>query len=182
MTEWLPLEIPASAFKPSFLDDFQKHWPTDEDIYVDFVCEGVTGNGAARSGNPRWRRVTELRARSAKSVFQFKVQGQVAMSTHAGIPWLRYIRQHIKNRVHFWPFDGWSVPSNCSVVTEVYPALWNRTFPMEGRTPDQQDAFAIAKWMQVQDSGRGLEVYFHPAIEPQERQKAEIEGWILGVL
>ena len=40
---------------------------------------------------PRWRRVTELRARTAKSVFQFDVQGSVAKSTHAGIPWLRYI-------------------------------------------------------------------------------------------
>jgi hypothetical protein len=45
----------------SFLDDFQSHWPTDDDIYVDFVRDGSSGNGAARSGNPRWRRVTELR-------------------------------------------------------------------------------------------------------------------------
>jgi hypothetical protein len=67
---------------PSFLDDFQRHWPTDEDIYVDFVRDGCTGNGAARSGNTRWRRITELRARTAKSVFQFDVQGSVAKSTH----------------------------------------------------------------------------------------------------
>ena len=53
----------------------------------------------------------------------------MAKSTHAGIPWLRYIRQHAKDRVHFWPFDGWSVPPNRSVVAEVYPALWSRTFP-----------------------------------------------------
>ncbi len=116
---------------PSFLDDFQRHWPTDEDIYVDFVRDGSSGNGAARSGNPRWRRITELRTRTAKSVFQFDVQGAVAKSTHAGIPWLRYIRQHThtKDRVHFWPFDGWSVPTNGSVVAEVYPSLWGRTFP-----------------------------------------------------
>ena len=25
---------------PMFLDDFQRHWPTDEDIYVDFVRDG----------------------------------------------------------------------------------------------------------------------------------------------
>jgi hypothetical protein len=37
---------------PTFLADFQRHWPTDEDhVYVDFVREGVRGNGAARSGN-----------------------------------------------------------------------------------------------------------------------------------
>ena len=167
---------------PSFLDDFQKHWPTDEDIYVDFVRDGSSGNGAARSGNPRWRRVSELRARTAKSVFHFDVQGSVAKSTHAGIPWLRYIRQHTKDRVHFWPFDGWSVPPNRSAVAEVYPALWSRTFKIEGRTPDQQDAFAIAKWFQRADSEGSLEKSFRPELEPHDRETAVVEGWILGVL
>ncbi|MGC2330983.1 MAG: hypothetical protein WA581_05995, partial [Candidatus Acidiferrales bacterium] len=58
----------------------------------------------------------------------------------------------------------------------VYPALWNRTFPSEGRTPDQQDAFAIAKWMQAADGDGNLEKYFRPRLEPDERKKAEIEG------
>lgn len=167
---------------PSFLDDFQRHWPTDENVYVDFVRDGSVGNGAARSGNPRWRRLTELRACTAKSVFHFNVRGSVAKSTHAGIPWLRYIRQHVENRVHFWPFDGWSVPPGHSVVAEVYPVLSSRTFPSDRRTPDQLDAFAIAKWMQVADGDGSLEKYFHPCLEPDERKKAEIEGWILGVL
>jgi hypothetical protein len=167
---------------PSFLDDFQRHWPTDEDIYVDFVRDGSFGNAAARSGNSRWRRVTELRARTAKSVFHFDVQGAVAKSTHAGIPWLRYIRQHAKDHVHFWPFDGWEVPPNRSVVTEVYPALWSRTFPSDGRTPDQQDAFAIAKWFQRADRDGSLGKFFYPELEPNERVTAEIEGWILGVV
>lgn len=51
----------AHCLKPEwtvFLDDFQRHWPTDQDIYVGFVCDGVCGNGAARMGNPRWRRLT----------------------------------------------------------------------------------------------------------------------------
>src|ERR1019366_6864573 len=38
-----------------FLDDFQRHWPTDEDIYVDFVRDGSNGNGAPRSGISGWR-------------------------------------------------------------------------------------------------------------------------------
>jgi hypothetical protein len=166
----------------SFLDDFHQHWPTDEDIYVDFVRDGSAGNAAARSGNPRWRRMTELRARTAKSVFHFDVQGSVAKSTHAGIPWLRYIRQLTKDQVHFWPFDGWSVPPNRSVVAEVYPALWSRTFPSAGLTPDQQDAFAIVKWLQRADTDGGLDKFLRPELEPHERRKAEIEGWILGVL
>ena len=53
------------------------------------------GNGAARSGNTRWRRLTEDTGRGAKSVFHFDVPGSVAKSTHAGLPWLRYIRQQM---------------------------------------------------------------------------------------
>ena len=30
---------------PAFLEDFQRHWPTDEDICVDFVRDGLRGNG-----------------------------------------------------------------------------------------------------------------------------------------
>ena len=110
---------------PRFLDDFQRHWPTDEDhTYVDFVRDGIRGNGAARMGNARWRRLTEERAGGAKSVFHFDVQGSVAKSTHAGIPWLRFIRQRLGARVHFWPFDGWDIPAGRSAIAEVYPALW----------------------------------------------------------
>lgn len=166
---------------PFFLDDFQRHWPTDENIYVDFVRDGSSGNGAARSGNPRWRRVTELRTRTAKSVFHFDVQGSVAKSTHAGIPWLRFIRQHLGDRIHFWPFDGWSVPPDRSVIAEVYPALWNRTFPHVGRTDHQQDAFATAEWLRHADADGTLAKFLSPELEPHERAAAEVEGWILGV-
>ena len=108
----------------SFLDDFRRHWPTDEDdIYVDFVRDGSAGNGAARMGNSRWRRLTEQRAGGAKSVFHFDVQGSVAKSTHAGIPWLRFIRRRLGARVHFWPFDGWDIPAGRSAIAEVYPAF-----------------------------------------------------------
>ncbi len=73
---------------PGFLDDFQRHWPTDGDnMYVDFVRDGLHGDGAARGGNAKWRRLTELHTRGdAKSVFHFDVQGSVTKSTHAGLP------------------------------------------------------------------------------------------------
>lgn len=61
-----------------FLVDFQRHWPTDADhTYVDFIRDGVRGDGSARTGSPRWRRVCEERC-GAKSVFHFDVQGAVA--------------------------------------------------------------------------------------------------------
>ena len=48
---------------PTFLEDFQRYWPTDEDnLYVDFVRDGLHGKGADRAGNARWRRLTKERA------------------------------------------------------------------------------------------------------------------------
>ncbi|MET3353935.1 UNVERIFIED_ORG: hypothetical protein ABID33_001841 [Xanthobacter viscosus] len=167
---------------PSFLDDFHRHWPTDEDnTYVDFVRDGSAGNGAARKGNARWRRLTEIRAGSAKSVFHFDVQGTVAKSTHAGIPWLRFIRQHMGDRVHFWPFDGWTPLEGRSVIAEVYPALWSRSYEREDRTGDQHDAFSIAAWLSRADHDGSLGTFLNPELTPPDRVQAQVEGWILGV-
>jgi hypothetical protein len=167
---------------PAFLDDFQRHWPTDDDhAYVDFVREGVMGDGAARMGNARWRRLTEERAGGAKSVFHFDVQGSVAKSTHAGIPWLRFMRLQLGQRVHFWPFDGWDIPGGRSAVAEVYPALWSRSFANEGRTGDQHDAFSIAAWLSRADQEGSLAALLKPALTSPERSVAQVEGWILGV-
>lgn len=167
---------------PSFLDDFQRHWPTDEDIYVDFVRDGIIGNAATRLGNPRWRRMTELRARTAKSVFHFDGQGSVAKSTHAGIPWLRYLRKSTGRRVHFWPFDGWDIPAGRSAIAEVYPALWSPKFPREERDSHQHDAYSIAAWMRQADLDGTLVSSFDPQLEAKDREMAKIEGWILGVI
>ena len=166
---------------PTFLDDFQRHWPTDEDIYVDFVRDGSRGSGAARMGNARWRRLTEERAGGAKSVFHFDVQGSVAKSSHAGIPWLRFIRQQVRPHVHFWPFDGWDIPARRSAVAEVYPALWSRGFAREDRTSDQHDAYSIAAWLSQVDREESLAAFLRPNLSQSERRQAQVEGWILGV-
>ena len=161
---------------------FQRHWPTDDDhTYVDFVREGAFGNGAARTGNARWRRLTEERAGGAKSVFHFDVQGSVAKSTHAGIPWLRFIRHRLGERVHFWPFDGWDIPAGRSAVAEVYPSLWSHNLPREGRDAHQHDAYSAAAWMRRADLDGGIAAFLHPPLAPAERTVAQIEGWILGV-
>jgi hypothetical protein len=166
---------------PTFLDDFQKHWPTDDDhTSVDDVRYGLCGNGSARFGEIRWRRLTDERAR-AKSVFHFDVPGSVAKSTHAGLPWLRFIRQKVGGRVHFWPFDGWEIPPGRSVIAEVYPSLWSRDFPREQRTSDQHDAYSVAAWTRHADIGGSLTGFFEPTLTPAERTRAQIEGWILGV-
>lgn len=167
---------------PAFLDDFQMHWPTDGDhMYVDFVRDDLRGAGALRCGNSRWRRVTEIRARTAKSVFHFDCQGTVAKSTHAGLPWLRYIRQQLRPKVFFWPFDGWRPPAGASVIAEVYPALWNKAFDRGDRTGDQHDAFVIAEWARQQDEPDLLGSYFTPTLSRDDMAAAEVEGWIFGL-
>jgi hypothetical protein len=166
---------------PAFLDDFQRHWPTDERLYVDFMRDGMYGNGRARMGHSRWRRLTEIRAGGAKSVFHFDVVGSVAKSTHAGLPWLRFIRQQLGARVHFWPFDGWDVPAGRSAIAEVYPALFNRSYVNDGRTRDQHDAFCIAAWLSQADREGRLPALLKPDLSPSDRTVAQIEGWILGV-
>jgi hypothetical protein len=165
-----------------FLDDFQRHWPTDEEhMYVDFVREGVHGEGAARSGSRKWRRITEIRC-GAKSVFHFDVHGSVAKSTHSGLPWLRFIRMRTAGQVHFWPFDGWQIPAGRSAIVEVYAALWKRMFAQEGRDSHQHDAYAIAAWLRQADAEGSLASFLNPHLEEQERKIAEIEGWILGTV
>jgi hypothetical protein len=132
-------------------------------------------------GNARGRRLTEERAGGAKSVFHFDVQGSVAKSTHAGIPWLRFIRQRLEERVYFWPFDGWDIPAGRSAIVEVYPALCSRSFARADRTGDQHDAYSIAAWLSRADRDGSLAAFLKPDLTPPERAVAQVEGWILGV-
>lgn len=170
---------PAGTWKPPFQ---AKHWPTHEEhVYVDFVRHGALGDAAARWGDSRWRRLTEIRAGTAKSVFHFDVPGSVAKSTHAGLPWLLHLRRRLAGRLHFWPFDGWDIPQGRTVVAEVYPSLWSRAYPREGRSSDQHDAYSIAAWMRQADGSGALADFLDPHLSEFERKTAEIEGWILGV-
>lgn len=167
---------------PAFLDDFQRHWPTDEDdTYVDFVRDGTVGLAAARTGSARWRRLTENRVGGARSVFRFDGQGAVGKATHAGIPWLRFMRRRLGSRVHVWPFDGWDVPAGQSAVAEVSPALWSRQFDREKRTAAEHDAYCTAAWLSCADRDGTLPVFLKPELARADRAVARVEGWMLGV-
>jgi len=90
---------------------FLSPWPTLRGSNCRRYCEGGTWEKVG--GNPSWLRLTEQWTPTAKSLFLFDVQGAVAKSTFAGLPWLRYLRQQCK--IHFWPFAGWDVPPGRSV-------------------------------------------------------------------
>ena len=162
-----------------FLNDFRKYWPTNGDNAK--VTALRCGTGKHRGGDPRWRRLTDKRTGTAKSVFHFNVPGSVAHSTHAGIPWLLYVRRKLGDTVHFWPFDGWNIPERKSTIAEVYPSLWSRRFDPKGRTGDQHDAYSVAGWLSHADQNGCLAKYFNPNLSQSERDRANVEGWILGV-
>ena len=164
-----------------FLDDFREHWPTDQErTYVDSI-RNRDGGPPDRGGTNDELRLTETWTSSAKSVFHFDVQGQVAKSTHAGLPWLRSMRRKAGERLHFWPFDGWAVPEGRSVVAETFPSIFRHRYAREGRTVDQHDAYSTARWLAETDRCGFLDRYFDPPLTDEARRQCELEGWILGI-
>lgn len=165
---------------PSLLLDSQ--WPNHKpNTYIDLIRHGNMGDGRNRMGENTWLRVTKRWTATAKYVFGFGVQGEVATSTHAGPPWLLYLRNWCKRSIHFWPFYGWEIPEGKSVVAEAYPSLWMRRFPRGDRDVDKQAAYAAAAWLQRADQNGPLESYWNPPLTPEEREVADVEGWILEV-
>ena len=165
-----------------FLIDFTEHWPTDQDdIHVDALRQQSNGAASKRTGSNKEFRLTEKWSSSAKSVFQFDVQGSVAKSTHAGIPWLLQIRKDFGDQVHFWPFDGWIPSDGTSVIAEIYPSILRNRFPRQQRSCDQQDAYSVARWLSESSQARILDRYFNPPLSDHEREAATLEGWILGI-
>ena len=182
-------EIPQDNWE-WFLRDFRAHWPTDGD---DALVRVIRDNPAQlRGGNPTWLRMTDQHAQrqghKASSVFDFRAKARnVAHSTHAGLPWLLYIRHELRRSgidVHFWPFDDWKVADGRSVILEVYPSLWNREFrrATRGLSGDRRDAYSLARWMAVTDQANSLRKLFEPGLSEEEKIQARTEGWIFGVM
>lgn len=165
-----------------------KHWPTHQaDVSVEAVRTGELHKRGgprkdARVGANNDFRLCERWTSSAKSVFLFDVQGAVAKSSHAGIPWLKHLRDEAGDKIHFWPFDGWVPALGKSVVVEIYPSMFRKRFADEGRSADEQDAYAVARWMAQMNQRGVLGGYFAPPLSEAERVLAAREGWILGVV
>ena len=106
----------------------------------------------------------------------------MAVSTHAGLPWVRELRAGLGERLHCWPFDGWEPAGRGSVLVEAYPALCSGRYPRAGRTGDQHDAYSLARWFAELDHEGILPALFHPALCAEDLRLGSIEGWIFGLL
>ena len=105
----------------------------------------------------------------------------MAKFRHAGIPWLCHVRREVGDLVHFWPLDGWEIPEDRSVIAEVYPPVFRNRYPREDRTPDQQDAYSVARWLKEMCENGFLGRYLDLPLTQEEREVARLEGWMLGV-
>ena len=172
---------------PTFLDDFCRYWPTaDGDVRVDDVRTGAVWRIRPKPAGERVGHSTDLRlcerwTSSAKSVFLFDVQGSVAKSTHAGPPWLKYLRDECGARLHWWPFDGWQPAPGASVIAEMFPSVFRHRYARAARSVDAHDAYALARWLADTEARGALARYFDPPLDDRERAQALREGWILGI-
>lgn len=158
----------------AFLRDFEEHWPTHK-VSVKELLPGLR-----RLGEEDEQRLTGRWTAFPRSVFQFDLQDNAARATHAGIPWLSYLRR-AGERVHFWPFDGFALPAGGSAVVEARPARLKYRYGREGLDRQEHEAFAMCAWLQDRDRLDLLAPYFDPPLSALERERAQLEGWILGV-
>lgn len=157
---------------PDFLLDFEENVPTREVSLLDLVP------GATRSGDPDEHRLAGDWTAFPSAVFSFNLQDTPGRSAYAGIPWLSYLR---RSGAHFWPFDGWDVPRGRSLVAEVRPARLRHRYPRPGAASEEHDAYAICAWLQDRDRKDLLRPYYEPPLTEEEKERARMEGWILGV-
>ncbi len=173
---------------PAFLNHFLAQWPTHQEregvdrarrrvmrLRIDAWMPGpIEAAGDALRLTERW-------TDSARSVYLCDVQSFTAKAAYAGIPWIKWLRDEVGDRLHFWPFDGWQLPADRSVIAEVHPSIYRRRYPREQREPYEHDAYATARWMADMAARGALEACFQPPLTAMERDVAELEGWMLGV-
>ena len=161
----------------AFLAEFSKHWPTDSR-----AVHGLK-QGNQLLGGPTMFRLTDRSATNAKSVFRFGVEGEVATSTHAGIPWLKCLRNRLRNQVHFWPFDGLVPAAGRSVVAEVYPRLFRPDYdrPVDLLSDHEYDAWMVCSWLRDVDMDDELGDWLALPLSREKHNTVRMEGWMLGL-
>ena len=174
------IEGTASGRWDDFLCWFEERWPTRTRT----VRESISANQSALVMHGEALRLTDRCAPTAMPICKgWEANGpNVFYSTHAGIPWLRWLREQAGKKVHFWPFDGFEVPVGTSVIAEVYPRIFSRRYETsDAFTSDQRDAWLVCQWLRDRDGRDCLGPWFRPPLDDDEQRQARREGWILGV-
>ena len=148
---------------------------------------------SARTGqarHPPERRICDVRAKGAKTVWQLAYAGSVGSQMLLGLPALKRLKadRRIANRAKVWPFQtGLRTPDAPAVIAEVYPSLLKdevRARRREGEILDSAQVRVNAEAFARLDVGGGLAPLFAgaPCLTPDQRRIVESEeAWILGL-
>ena len=143
-----------------------------------------------REPHPLERRICDIRAKGAKTVWQLAYAGSVGSQMLLGLPALKCLKadRRIANRAMVWPFEtGLRKPEARAVIAEVYPSLLRnevRARRREGEILDSAQVRVNADAFARLDAGGGLAPLFAgaPGLTPEERRIVEREeAWILGL-
>ena len=146
-----------------------------------------------RDRHPPERRIADLRAKGAKTVWQLAYAGSVGSQVLVGLPALKRLLRdpRIVSRAAVWPFDTGLQPPDTRktplVLAEIYPSLLRKQVgecQREGEILDRAQVRVNAAAFARLDRQDGLAPLFAgvPGLEPDERRSiVEEEAWILGL-
>ena len=143
-----------------------------------------------RSAHPPERRICDIRATGAKTVWQLAYTGSVGSQMLLGLPALRRLvaDPRIAGRAAVWPFQtGLQTPDAPAVIAEIYPSLLRtevRTRRGKDEILDSAQVRVNAEAFARLDALDGLAPLFAgaPGLTADERRLIETEeAWILGL-
>ena len=143
-----------------------------------------------REAHPPERRICDLRATGAKTVWQLAYTGSVGSQMLLGLPALKRLAAdpRIAGRAAVWPFEtGLRTPDAPAVIAEVYPSLLRAEVRARRRGDEILDSAQVrvnADAFARLDAQGGLAPLFDgaPSLTADERRLIETEeAWILGL-
>ena len=143
-----------------------------------------------QKAHPPERRICDVRAIGAKTVWQLAYAGSVGSQMLLGLPALKRLvaDPRIADRAAIWPFEtGLRTPDAPAVIAEVYPSLLRdevRARQGENEILDSAQVRVNADAFARLDASGGLAPLFAgaPCLTPEERRIVETEeAWILGL-
>ena len=140
--------------------------------------------------HPAERRICDIRASGAKTVWQLAYSGSVGSQMLLGLPALKRLVEdpRIRGRAAIWPFQtGLRMPDALAVIAEVYPSLLRaevRARRCEDEILDSAQVRVNAEAFARLDAQGGLVPLFAgaPGLTAEQRRIIETEeAWILGL-
>ena len=151
----------------------------------------IRGNDrSCRDLQPSERRLADLRAVGAKTVWQLAYAGSVGSQALLGLPALKRLtaRDGLRDRTAVWPFDTGLQPSDKPIVlVELYPSLLRGEVAglrLAGEIADRAQVRVNAQALARLDRAGGLAPLFGCARDLTRAQRRIVEteeAWIFGL-